>query len=94
MDRKALSKYSIIDAIVFILLFIIVSSVTFTLFYRQACAPNPDVADAYGSDMYHYALEIKGVSDLLFPYPIFLNWLRLFNCLQLWNWLLLWRLCC
>lgn len=61
-------KYQMADWIVFGLLLIGYTALTFTLFYRQTLG-NPNY---YHSDMKAYILEMQGLdSGYSFPYPIF-----------------------
>lgn len=68
--RQAIQKKDkIIDIIVFSILLVIATAVTFTLFYRQTLG-SPETG--YHSDMKAYILEMQGLdSGYSFPYPIF-----------------------
>lgn len=58
-----------IDAVIFGVLLMIASAITFTLFYRQTFG-SPE--GGYHSDMKAYILEMQGLdSGYSFPYPIF-----------------------
>lgn len=62
-------KDKCIDAVVFVILLVIASAITFTLFYRQTFG-SPETG--YHSDMKAYILEMQGLdSGYSFPYPVF-----------------------
>lgn len=67
MDQQ--KRERTVDVIVFGVLLVIVSAITFVLFYHQTTATEPSM---YHSDMKAYILEMQGLdSGYSFPYPIF-----------------------
>ncbi len=73
MNKK---QIKILDTLLFTVLLIIYTIITFTLFYNQAYG-NPS---SYHSDVKAYILEMQGLdSGYSFPYPIFFKLGALFN---------------
>lgn len=69
-------KNKLVDAIVFALLFLLASAVTFILFYHQTTGSEA----LYHSDMKAYILEMQGLdSGYSFPYPVFFKLSALIN---------------
>lgn len=69
-------KNELIDRIVFIILLVLASIVTFRLFYHQTTGSEA----LYHSDMKAYILEMQGLdSGYSFPYPIFFKLSALIN---------------
>lgn len=69
-------KYMLADRILFVVLVLFVSVITYILFYRQTST----VTELFHSDMKAYILEMQGLdSGYSFPYPIFFKFSALLN---------------
>ena len=74
MEQK--KKNKIIDAVFFILLLVVVSVITFTLFHRQTLGSEA----SYHSDMKAYIREMLGTETKYeFPYPVFFKFAGLIH---------------
>ena len=73
---KLSKRDKIIDTIVFIVLLVVVSAVTLTLFYRQTTGSEA----LYHSDMKAYIKEMQGLEHAYeFPYPVFFKFSALIH---------------
>lgn len=80
---KQLKRDKIIDVTVFVVLLLVVSAVTLTLFYWQTTG-NPQ---KHHSDMKAYILEMQGLeSGYEFPYPVFFKLSAFINLLATPEW--------
>lgn len=69
-EKKKTQRQNCIDNVVFVLLLLVASGMTFFLFYRQ-CVESMAGSGLYHSDMKAYILEMQGLdSGYSFPYPI------------------------
>ena len=76
-DRKKEKQEKYVDVMVFGVLLLVVSAITFTLFYRQTLG-SPETG--YHSDMKAYILEMQGLdSGYSFPYPVFFKFSALLH---------------
>ena len=76
-DRQKEKQEKYVDVMVFGVLLLVVSAITFTLFYRQTLG-SPETG--YHSDMKAYILEMQGLdSGYSFPYPVFFKFSALLH---------------